>query len=480
MNRISLFLSFSALSLAAASAWSADTSSEAIASELRDKALRGESVAWDIVSELTTRIGPRPAGSAAERAAAEWSAKKLKALGFENVRIESFPMTSWVRGAERVEITAPSPQPIVAAALGGSPPTPAAGIEGEVVLFATFDDLKAAAPGSLAGKIALVTRPMPATQDGSGYGEAGAARRDGPTEAARHGAIGYLLRSLATGGERFAHAGAARYDGARVAIPSFAISEADSQQIERLASFREKVRVKLSSTASYVPNATSQNVIADIRGSERPGEVLLLGAHLDSWDLGTGAIDDAAGLAIITGTAKLIAQAPRKPKRTVRVVFFGSEEVSQPGEVPLGRLTYPREHKAEIGTHILAGESDFGADRVYSVSLPEGALASPFGVTLTRVLAPLAVVPSRVPPGEGGADVGPLEQLGVPVFLLNQDGMKYFDIHHTANDTLDKVDPAALAQNVAAWTSLVWLAADSEVDFRALRSAAGNAGSAKP
>jgi Zn-dependent M28 family amino/carboxypeptidase len=183
---------------------------------------------------------------------------------------------------------------------------------------------------------------------------------------------------------------------------------------------------------------------------------------------------------IITGTAKLIAQAPRKPKRTVRVVFFGSEEVSQPGEVPLGRLTYPREHKAEIGTHILAGESDFGADRVYSVSLPEGALASPFGVTLTRVLAPLAVVPSRVPPGEGGADVGPLEQLGVPVFLLNQDGMKYFDIHHTANDTLDKVDPAALAQNVAAWTSLVWLAADSEVDFRALSSAAGNAGSAKP
>jgi len=480
MNRISLFLSFSALSLAAASAWSADTSSEAIASELRDKALRGESVAWDIVSELTTRIGPRPAGSAAERAAAEWSAKKLKALGFENVRIESFPMTSWVRGTERVEITAPSPQPIVAAALGGSPPTPAAGIEGEVVLFATFDDLKAAAPGSLTGKIAMVTRPMPATQDGSGYGVAGAARREGPTEAARRGAIGYLLRSLATGGERFAHAGAARYDGARVAIPSFAISEPDSQQIERLARLGEKVRLRLNSTASYVPNATSQNVIADIRGSERPDEVLLLGAHLDSWDLGTGAIDDAAGIAIITGTAKLIAQAPRKPKRTVRVVFYGSEEVSQPGDIPLGGIVYSREHKAEISTHILAGESDFGAGRVYSVSLPEGAQASPFGVTLTRVLAPLAVVPSRVPPGEGGSDVGPLEELGVPVFLLNQDGMKYFDIHHTANDTLEKIDPAALSQNVAAWTSLIWLAADSEVDFRALRSAAGNASPAKP
>jgi carboxypeptidase Q len=474
MNRITQLLSVAVLSLTtAATASGADASSEAIAVELRDKALRGESVAWDVVSELTTRIGPRPAGSPAERAAAEWSAKKLKALGFENVRIESFPMTSWVRGTERVEITAPAPQPIVAAALGGSPPTPAGGLEAEVVLFPTFDDMKAAAPGSLSGKIVLVTRPMPATQDGSGYGVAGAARRDGPTEAARRGAIGYMLRSLATGGGRFAHAGAARYDGPRVAIPSFAISEPDSQQIERLVKLGEKVRIKLSSTASYVPNATSQNVIADIRGTERPNEVVLLGAHLDSWDQGTGAIDDAAGCAIIAGAAKLIAHAPRKPKRTIRVVFYGSEEVSQPGDIPLGGRTYARDHGSEVGSHIIAGESDFGADRVYSVSLPQGAHASAFGVTLARVLAPISVVPSRVPPGEGGADIAPLERIGVPVFVLNQDGTKYFDYHHTPNDTLDKVDPTALSQNVAAWVSLVWLAADSDVDFRALREASG-------
>jgi carboxypeptidase Q len=460
-------------SAAAASALTATAPSEAIAAELRDRAMRGESVAWDIVSELTTRIGPRPAGSAAERAAAEWSAQKLKALGFENVHIETFPMTAWMRGTERVEIIAPSPQPLVAAALGGSPPTPAGGIEGELVLFPTFEDLKAAAPGSLAGKIAMVTRPMPPTQDGSSYGVAGAARRDGPTEAARKGAIGYVLRSLATGGERFAHAGAARYDGERVAIPSFAVAEPDSQQIERLAKLGEKVRLRLSSTSSYVKNATSQNVIADIRGSERPNEIVLLGAHLDSWDLGTGAIDDAAGCAIIAGTAKLIAQAPRKPKRTVRIVFFGSEEVSQPDSgTLLGGGSYPNARKGEVPAHVLAGESDFGADRIYAFRLPEGALASPFGKTLTRVLAPIAVVPSSEPPGEGGADVGPLEALGVPVFLLDQDGMKYFDLHHTANDTLDKIDPRALSQNVAAWTSLVWLAADSDVDFRALRAAA--------
>jgi carboxypeptidase Q len=474
MIRLQTLFTLTTLSLVASAAWSADTSSEAIAAQLRDRAMRGDTIAWDFVNELTTRIGPRPAGSATERAAAEWSAKKLTSLGFENVHIESFPITAWVRGTEHVEIVSPSPQPVVAAALGGSPPTPAGGIEGDLVLFATFDELKAAAPGSLTGKIAMVTRPMPPTQDGSGYGATGAARRDGPTEAARRGAIGYVLRSLATGGQRFAHAGATRYDGARVAIPSFALSEPDSQQIERLAKLGEKVRLRLSSTASYVPNATSQNVVADIRGGERPNEVLVLGAHLDSWDLGTGAIDDAAGIAIIAGTAKLIAQAPRKPKRTVRVVFYGSEEVSQPGNgSTFGGNAYPREHAAEISSHLLAGESDFGADRVYSFSLPQGALASPFGAALTRVLAPISVVPSNAPPGEGGSDVGPLEKLGVTVFLLNQDGTKYFDYHHTANDTLDKIDPAALSQNVAAWSSLIWLAADSDVDFRAIRGAAG-------
>jgi len=246
------------------------------------------------------------------------------------------------------------------------------------------------------------------------------------------------------------------------------VSEPDADQILRLTQLGEKVRLRLTSTASYVPNAMSQNVVADIRGSERASEVIVLGAHLDSWDLGTGAIDDAAGLAIITGAARLIAQAPRKPKRTVRVVFYGSEEVSQPGPIPLGGESYPKEHQAEIASHVIAGESDFGADRVYSVSLPAGAFATPFGATLTRVLAPIAVVPSNQPPGNGGSDTAPLEKLGVPIFLLNQDGTKYFDVHHTANDTLDKIDRAALSQNVAAWAALAWLAADTDIDFRAL------------
>lgn len=473
MNRSLRMLSSLLFLVLASGVHAADRSSESIAAELRDKAMRGESVAWDVVSELTTRIGPRPAGSPAERAAAEWSAKKLKSLGFENVRIEPFPMTAWVRGTEQAQITAPYPQPVVAAALGGSPATPAGGIEADLALFATLDDLKAAPPGSLAGKIAMITRQMPVTQDGSGYGASSPSRRDGPLEAARRGAVGFVIRSLATGGDRFAHAGAARYDGTRFPIPAFAVSEPDADQILRLAQLGEKVRLRLTSTASYVPNSISQNVVADIRGSERPGEVIVLGAHLDSWDLGTGAIDDAAGLAIITGAARLIGQAPRKPKRTVRVVYYGSEEVSQPGAIALGGESYPKAHEAEIASHVLAGESDFGADRVYSVSLPAGALASPFGATLVRVLAPIAVVPSTQPPGNGGSDTAPLAQLGVPIFLLNQDGTKYFDLHHTANDTLDKIDRAALSQNVAAWVSLVWLAADSDIDFRALAKPSG-------
>jgi Zn-dependent M28 family amino/carboxypeptidase len=448
-------------------AHSADgASAEAIAATLRDQALHDE-VAWNFASELSTRFGPRPAGSASELAAAQWSAKKLKALGFENVHIDSFPITAWVRGIEHAEIVAPSLQPMTVASLGGAPPTPAGGVEGEVVQFADLDALKAAAPGSLAGKIAMVSFHMPRTQDGSSYGYAVAARAYGPIEAAKRGAVGFIIRSVATGGHRFAHAGATRYENGRVPIPAFAISEPDGDQIERLAALGEKIRVRLTSNATYVPGSSSYNVSGDIRGGTRPNDVIVLGAHLDSWDLGTGAIDDAAGCAIITAAARLARSAPRKPQRTIRVVLYGSEEVTQPTDVLQGGRSYVEAHRADLPTHIAAGESDFGADRVYSVSLPKGAMESPFGQTLVRVFAPLGIVPSSNAP-QGGSDVGPLGAAGVPLFDLNQDGTKYFDFHHTSDDTLDKIEPAELAQNVAAWAALAWLVADTDVDFRAL------------
>ncbi|HYB34167.1 MAG TPA: M28 family peptidase [Steroidobacteraceae bacterium] len=430
--------------------------------------MAGHDIAYAWVSELTTRFGPRPAGSPGEQQAAEWAAARLKALGFDNVHLESFPITAWVRGSESAQIIAPDRQPLVIAALGESPPTPPAGLDGDVVLFATLSDLKAATPGALTGKIALVTQRMVRTQDGAGYSAAVQARTDGPQEAAQRGAIAFLLRSVGTDSHRLAHTGTTRYVDGRVPVPAFALSGPDADQIERIAALGQKVRVHLFSSASYLPNAHSQNVIADVRGRERPQEVVLLGAHLDSWDQGTGAIDDAAGTAIVTAAATLIRNLPHKPRRTVRVVLFGSEEVSQPlpPEGDFGGHAYVRNHQAELADHVLAGESDFGTDRVFACALPAAVISSEFARTLLRVLTPIGVLAADHPPVEAGADVAPAIEGGVPAFLLSQDGTHYFDIHHTPDDTLDKVDRAQLDQNVAAWTALAWLAADSDVDFR--------------
>ncbi len=440
-----------------------------VAVQLRDAALAGHNIAYEWVSELTSRFGPRPAGSTNEQQAAAWAAARFKELGFESAHIESFPITAWVRGTESAQIISPSVQPLVIAALGESPPTPPTGLEGEVVVFPSFDALKAAPAGSLEGKIAMVTRRMVRTQDGAGYGEAVLARADGPGEAARRGAIAFLVRSVGTDSHRLAHTGATRYVEGRVPVPSFALSNPDADQIERLTALGQTVRVRLFSGASYVHDAHSQNVIADVRGRERPEEIVLLGAHLDSWDQGTGAIDDGTGMAIIVAAAKLIRDVPHRPRRTVRVVLFGSEEVTQPVEpgVAFGGHAYSVAHRTELATHVLASESDTGADRVYRVALPPSVMQSEFARTALRLLVPLGVLPSPRPPGEVGTDVGPTVEAGVPAFALSQDASRYFEIHHTPDDTLDKIDRQQLDQNVAAWAALVWLAADSDVDFRA-------------
>ncbi len=459
-----------AAALAAAGSAAAATAPapEIVAAQLRDAALAGHDIAYSWVSELTTRFGPRPAGSGNEQHAAQWAAARLKALGFDNVHIESFPLSAWVRGAESAQLVSPDPQPLVIAALGESPPTPPGGLEGDVVIFPTLEELKAAASGSLSGKIAMVAQRMVRAQDGSGYGVAVTARVDGPHEAAQRGAIAFLLRSVGTDSHRLAHTGTTRYVEGKVPVPCFALSAPDADQIERLAALGQEVRVRLYSSASYVPDAHSQNVIAEVRGRERPEEVVLLGAHLDSWDQGTGAIDDGTGTAIITAAAKLIRDLPHHPRRTVRVVLFGSEEPAQP-QPPGGAFgghAYADGHRAELASHVLAGESDFGTDRIFRVELPQAALGTPFAKLVQKVLTPIGVLAVSEPAKDPGTDVGPAVEAGVPAFALFQDGMHYFDIHHTADDTLDKVDRAQLDQNVAAWAALVYLAADSDVNFR--------------
>lgn len=458
-----------ALALGAAPVMAQDAATIQRAETIRDAAME-RNIALDYVTQLTTRFGARPAGSKAEQDASTWAAGYMRALGFQNVRIEQFPLVGWERGEESAAIVGERPQRLVVAALGHSPGTNGV-IEAEVVRFDSLEALNAAPAGSLAGKIAYVDAgQMVRMQDGSGYGPLTRIRGAGPAAAAAKGAVAFLMRSVGSDEHRMPHTGTTRYVDGVVPLPGFAMAAPDADTVSRLIGMGETVRVRLSSTA-HVYETVSQNVIGDIPGRSRPDEIIVLGSHMDSWDLGTGAIDDGAGGAITLAAARAIADSGRRPARTIRVVLYGSEEVAQPTDTGNGGGAYLRGIGTAVETHIIAGESDFGADRVYALGLPPGAQGSDFARAAARVLYPIGVLPSPQPELHGGADIGPLAGAGVPVFGLNQDGSRYFDLHHTADDTLDKIDPEQLSQNVAAWAGLVWLIADSDVDFRAMRPA---------
>ncbi|HEY0598802.1 M20/M25/M40 family metallo-hydrolase [Brevundimonas sp.] len=462
-----------ALSLAAAPAMAQDAATVQRAEAIRDAAME-RNIALDYVTQLTTRFGPRPAGSKAEQDASAWAAAYMRAQGFQNVRIEEFPLVGWERGEESASIVGDHPQRLAVAALGHSPGTNGV-IEAEVVRFDSLEALNAAPAGSLAGKIAFVDAgQMVRMQDGAGYGPLTRIRGAGPGAAAAKGAVAFIMRSVGSDEHRMPHTGTTRYVEGRVPLPGFALSAPDADQVSRLIGMGETVRLRLSSTA-HTYQTVSQNVIGDIVGRSRPDEIIVLGSHMDSWDLGTGAIDDGAGGAITLAAAKAIAESGRRPARTVRVVLYGSEEVAQPTDTGNGGGAYLRGIGPAVEKHVIAGESDFGADRIYALGLPPGAQGSDFARAAARVLYPIGVLSSPQPELSGGADIGPLAGAGVPVFGLNQDGTRYFDLHHTADDTLDKIDPAQLNQNVAAWAALVWLIADSDVDFRALRASAAAA-----
>lgn len=463
-------LAASALALTlAAPAFAQDAATIQRAEAIRDSALN-ENIALDYVTQLTTRFGPRPAGSKSEQEASAWAAAYMRAQGFQNVRIEEFPLVGWERGEESASIVGDRPQRLVVAALGHSPGTNGV-VEAEVVRFDSLEALNAAPAGSLAGKIAYVDAgQMVRMQDGSGYGPLTRIRGAGPAAAAAKGAVAFIMRSVGSDEHRMPHTGTTRYVDGVVPLPGFALAAPDADTVSRLIAMGETVRIRLSSTA-HVYETVSQNVIGDIVGRSRPDEIIVLGSHMDSWDLGTGAIDDGAGGAITLAAARAIAESGRRPARTIRVVLYGSEEVAQPTDTGNGGGAYLRGIGRAVETHIIAGESDFGADRVYALGLPPGAQTSDFAKAAARVLYPIGVLPSAQPELHGGADVGPLAEAGVPVFGLNQDGSRYFDLHHTADDTLDKIDPEQMSQNVAAWAALVWLIADSDVDFRAMRPA---------
>ncbi|MCA3717327.1 MAG: M20/M25/M40 family metallo-hydrolase [Brevundimonas sp.] len=454
------------LSVLAGAAQAQDARTIAEAEQLRDRALQAN-VGYSLVSELTTRFGPRLAGSESEQASARWGAETFRAMGFDNVSIETFPLALWERGEARVEILSPFPQPLTVVSLGGSIATPAEGIEGEAVIFETYQQLLDQPEGSLTGKIAVVLQDTVQAQDGRGYGATSPIRGQGPTEAARRGAVAYVLRSLGTHDHRFAHTGATRVGEGT--IPAFAMSPPDADQLRRLIRLTDApVRMRLFSSAGFTRQSLSQNVIGEVRGREAPDEVIVIGGHLDSWDLGTGAIDDGAGVAITAAALKLNEEMPRQPRRTIRVVWWGAEEVSQPPPAQglAGARHYAETRRDEMANHVAISESDFGAGPIYSLGLP-AATPAEFRQAALRVLTPLGILNDPAPATGGGPDTGPTVALGVPPFRLNQDGTDYFDFHHTADDVLDRIDPESMTQNVAAWAAFLWLLADSDVDLRA-------------
>ncbi|MBN8814722.1 MAG: M20/M25/M40 family metallo-hydrolase [Sphingomonas sp.] len=454
--RPALMLSVAALALAvpAIAQRTMPTTSVAVdpaVAKARDAALKDD-VAWDVLEGLTTEVGPRLAATEAEARARAWAVVKLKALGFKNVHIETYTMPVWVRGVETAEVVGPYPQKLTLAALGRSGATPPEGITAPVVYFPTFNDLLAAPDGSLTGKIAFVSNQMKAAQDGSGYGAFGAARFIGPNVAAKKGAAAIVIRSIGSDKGRWPHTGGTNWTPGVTPIPAAALSVADAEQLERIFKRTDKVTLKLVLTPKTMPDAESGNVVAEVPGTDPSAGVIVIGGHLDSWDIGTGAIDDGAGVAITTAAAKRLLDGPR-PRRTIRVVWFGAEE---PGGY--GGEAYAKAHANE--KFALASESDFGADNVwrFNVNLPDSAKA--VGDRLGAALAPLGIVRGKDPAG-GGTDVEPILKFGWPSITLGQDGTRYFDWHHTPEDTLDKIDRDQLRQNVAVWTTMLWIVANA-------------------
>jgi len=410
---------------------------------LRDAALKDD-YAWDITEGLTTEVGQRLAGTEAEARARAWSVAKLQAMGFSNVRVETFDMPTWIRGPESAEILAPFPQKLVVAALGNSASTGPAGITGEVIGFDNVADLERAPDAAVRGKIVFVTHAMQRAQDGSGYGVFGSPRRQGPTIASRKGAIGIVIRSIGTDYHRNPHTGVQSFAEGVKPIPAGALTLPDAEQLQRILKRGKPVTMHLT-LISQTGRGQSGNVIAEVPGRDPTLPAILVGGHLDSWDQGTGAIDDATGLAIAAAAAKRIMDAGR-PLRTIRIVWFGAEE---PGL--FGGLAFQRAHKEP---YYAMAESDFGAGRVWKVNSKLGKEREPEAQMLQAAMAPLGIVPGVLDDADG-SDIGPMLAAGAPGVGLSQDGTYYFDLHHTPDDTLDKVNREDLRQNVAAWTAML-------------------------
>jgi hypothetical protein len=443
----------------------------AAATELRDRAMN-DNTGYEFVAGLTTEVGPRLAGSPADARGVAWTVAKFKAMGFDKVYTEKVSYPLWQRRSEHAEIVSPFPQSLTLTALGYSAGTPKGGLTAEVIGFDDLDALKKADAATIKGKIVYVSTHMHQQKDGHDYRDGSATRTGGAVIAAKMGAAAYLLRSAGTDPHsRTPHTGVTGFQDPKEAIPAAALSLPDADQLERILKEGKAVTVKLDLDVGIVGTYEGSNVIAEVTGAKHPDQVVAIGGHLDSWDLGTGAIDDGAGVAIAAAAAKLIKDMPQRPDRTIRVIAFANEEMGLWG----GRA-YADAHAKEVVKFQLGTESDFGAGRIWRMSASVKPSARGAIEQIAKVIEPIGVAYDATKPGGGGSDLSQMHAKGMAALSLTQDGTDYFDYHHNANDTLDKIDPKALAQNVAVYATFAYMAAQADGNFGSAPDAFKNDG----
>lgn len=406
-----------------------------------------DDAAWERLAYLGDTFGPRLSGSPNLEAAIAWATETMRADGLEQVRAEPVLVPHWVRGRESVEILDPIVRPLVMLGLGGSIGTPAEGLEAEALVVSSFDDLERRAADAK-GRIVVFNVPY------TSYGETVRYRSDGASRAARHGAVAMLLRSVGPTGLRTPHTGQMRYLEDAPRIPAAALAAEDAQQLARMQARGQRIRLRLRMEAQTLPDTESANVVGEITGRERPEEVVVVACHFDSWDVGTGAMDDGGGCIAAWEAVRLMKRLNLRPRRTVRVVLYTNEENGL-----RGGLAYRDRHRESLANHVLMIESDAGVFR----PLGFGFSGSPPARDIVTRIATLleGIDASRIGPSGGGADIGPsVAAAGIPAMSLDVEGSRYFVYHHTPADTVDRLDAQDLAKCVAAMAVMSYVVAD--------------------
>ena len=405
-------------------------------------------VAYRRLAWLTDRIGHRLSGSESLERGIEWAVSEMKRDGLDNVRAQKVKVPHWVRGEESLELLEPASSRLPMLGLGNSVGTPPEGITAEAVVVRNFEELDALGE-RVRGKVVVYNVPF------TTYGQTVAYRGAGASRASKHGAVAALVRSITPVSLQTPHTGAMRYAEDSPKIPAAAVTIEGAELLQRMYDRGERPRVRLKMEARFLPDADSANVIAELKGTEKPDEIVLVGGHFDSWDVGQGAHDDGGGCIVSWEVARLLKALKLRPRRTIRVVLFTNEENGV-----RGGNAYRDAYKADAAKHVFAIESDSGVYRPTGFGLSEQAppQARADIIEIAKLLSGIRA--DRIDPDGGGVDIGPMMREGVTGASLNVDGSHYFDIHHTHADTFDKVSPQELAACVAAMTVLAYVVAD--------------------